>query len=162
MAVCKEFLIRGECRAGESCDLSHDLTAERTPSCLHFAKGNCAKSKACRFAHIELPAGAPNCRDFGIYGYCEKGSSCRERHLVECPDFTNTGTCSAPNCKLLHRERASVLRRATASGGPMVTTRNSDDDINETADNCNGSDDEFMGSTDSGHDFVIQKDFIRF
>ena len=94
---------------GEACDLSHDLTPQRVPNCVHFAKGNCAKSE-CPYTHSKASPGAPVCRAFGYLGYCEKGANCEDRHVFECPDFSNTGKCKNKNCKLPHRERASALR----------------------------------------------------
>lgn len=58
------------------------------------------------------------CEAFGFCGYCEKGASCTERHVFECPDFSNTGSCKIKGCKLLHRERASVLRAHGKQGQP--------------------------------------------
>jgi hypothetical protein len=109
VALCKDFLKEGKCARGANCDLSHDMTPERVPNCLHYAKGHCVKPD-CPFTHSKAPAGAPVCRAFGFLGYCAHGADCRERHVFECPDFSNTGRCSNRACKLLHRERASVLR----------------------------------------------------
>ena len=168
VAVCKDHLLKGACLAGDSCDLSHDLTPERTPACLHFAKGNCSNPK-CQYTHMTVPPGALVCRAFGLYGYCEKGSGCTERHVFECPDFSNTGTCKIKGCKLPHREKASVLRktaqRETEESSEMVDLTSDDDDDESVASNDIDSDevDEFVGQDEPGSvDFAEQKDFIKF
>ncbi|EPE07019.1 ccch zinc finger protein [Ophiostoma piceae UAMH 11346] len=95
VAACKDFLLKGDCPHGNDCDLSHDLTPERTPFCLHYAKGNCTNSN-CPYTHSQVSAGALVCRPFGLYGYCDQGADCTERHvLFECPDFSNTGFVGA-------------------------------------------------------------------
>lgn len=170
VAICKEFLQKGECVFGETCDLSHDPTPNRTPACLHFAKDSCTNPN-CRYAHVKVSPGAPVCRAFGIYGYCDKGAECPDRHVFECPDFSNTGVCKNKNCKLLHRERASVLRKAAAaaavSGGDQnMDDMSSDDEDDEQSVNSNDVDseevDEFVGQDDDtpDFDFSAQQDFI--
>jgi len=167
VAVCKDALQKGHCSDGDLCDLSHDLTPERTPHCLHFAKGNCT-NPSCRYAHVQVSPGSLVCRPFGIYGYCEKGAGCSERHAIECPDFSNTGTCKNKKCKLLHRERASVLRKATAERDSKPETEMADlssDDESESADSDDVDSDEveeFIGEEEGPDlDFATQKDFIE-
>jgi hypothetical protein len=109
VALCKDFMKEGKCVQGEACDLSHDLSPQRVPNCVHYAKGNCAKSE-CPYTHSKALPGAPVCRAFGNLGYCDKGADCEDRHVFECPDFSNTGKCKNKHCKLPHRERASALR----------------------------------------------------
>lgn len=138
VAVCKEYLQKGSCPNGESCDLSHELTPERTPSCLHFARGNCS-NPSCRYTHVRVSSSALVCRQFGFYGYCEKGIACMERHVNECPDFSNSGTCTTRGCKLLHREKASLMRNR-ASRSKSETAENEISDVS--------SDDEDIGSDD--------------
>lgn len=168
VAVCKDFLQKGQCINGDACDLSHDLTPERTPTCLHFAKDHCTNPN-CRYAHVKVSPGAPVCRSFGIFGYCEKGAECTERHAFECPDFSNTGVCKTKGCKLLHRERASVLRKNGATReknsdeDEEMEDLSSDDDGDSIDSNDVDSDEveEFIGEED-GLEFEQQKDFIRF
>lgn len=140
VAACKDLLQKGSCAAGDQCDLSHDLIPERTPHCVHYAKGNC-RAAECPYVHRTLSPGAPVCRSFGLYGYCDKGISCPDRHAFECPDFSNTGVCKTKGCKLPHRERASVLRKANAA-------------FKQTA----GDSDEHDLSTDDGGDSVNSDD----
>jgi len=167
VSACKDFLQKGECADGDACDLSHDLTPERTPHCLHFAKGNCTNPN-CRYTHVTVSPGAPVCRSFGIYGYCDKGAECPHRHVYECPDFSNTGVCKTKGCKLLHRERASVLRKANQArdaGAEEAMVDVSSDDDGDSADSDDvDSDavDEFVGADDAPDlDFATQKDFIE-
>ena len=157
--------MKGECTAGDSCDLSHDLTPERAPACLHFAKGNCSKEN-CRYSHVRVSPGALVCRAFGIYGYCEKGAACTERHVHECPDFSNTGVCNTKGCKLPHRLKASTLRKNAAKMGEDEESSDlsSDDDADEIdSDDVDSDDLEFLGGDDGEMDAEVpqQSDFIR-
>jgi len=165
VAVCKVFLMKGSCPSGDSCDLSHDLTPERTPACLHFARGMCSNSD-CRFTHVRVSPNAPVCRAFGLYGYCEKGLSCDERHVHECPDFSNTGKCTTKGCKLPHREKASIMRTNSAKTEDGLSDLSSDDDDEpiDSDDVDSDLDDEFMGSADRelDLDFIQQEDFVEF
>ncbi|KAK1493174.1 hypothetical protein CCUS01_13818 [Colletotrichum cuscutae] len=145
---------------GDSCDLSHDLTPQRIPTCVHFVKGNCANS-ACPYAHSSVSSGALVCRSFGMYGYCDKGDECEERHVFECPDFSNTGKCKTRGCKLLHRERASVLRKR--ADGDEMEDLSSDDEPVDSDDVDSDEVEEFItdGAGDDT-DFKVQKDYISF
>ncbi|KAK6226924.1 hypothetical protein QIS74_00479 [Colletotrichum tabaci] len=160
VAVCRELLHKGNCANGESCDLSHDLTPQRTPTCVHFIKGNCANPN-CPYAHSSVSPGALVCRSFGMYGYCDKGDKCEERHVFECPDFSNTGKCRRKGCKLLHRERASVLRKRTDSD--EMEDLSSDAESADSDDVDSDEVEEFItdGAVDDT-DFKVQKDFISF
>ncbi|KAK0716992.1 hypothetical protein B0T26DRAFT_740578 [Lasiosphaeria miniovina] len=167
VAACKDYLQQGECANGESCDLSHDIKAERAPTCLHFVRDSCTKPH-CRYAHVKVSPAAPVCQAFGLYGYCDKGASCPDRHAFECPDFSNTGVCKSKGCKLPHRERASVLRRATnareVSGNDEMEDVSSDDDGESVNSDDVDSDevDEFIGQDETGGlEFSEQKDFIE-
>jgi hypothetical protein len=170
VAICKDFLQQGDCLNGEHCDLSHDPTPERTPTCLHFARDNCTKPD-CKYAHVKVSPAAPVCRAFGLYGYCDKGASCPDRHAFECPDFSNTGVCRTKGCKLPHRERASVLRRS--AGGRDTAKADYDDEMEDVSSEDDGESidsddvdsdevDEFIGQDETGGlDFTEQRDFIE-
>lgn len=56
--------------------------------------------------HVSVNTGAPICGDFARNGYCSKGSACAERHLRECPAYSNHGECSTKGCRLPHIVRA--------------------------------------------------------
>jgi hypothetical protein len=176
VAICKSFL-KGTCVLGAECDLSHDATPQRTPTCLHHARGSCTNAK-CIYAHSSAPLAAPLCRDFGYLGYCDAGDGCAARHvLYECPDFTNSGKCAVAGCKLLHRERASVMRRAgndadadAAAGGggggddDHADDVSSDEEVADSDDVDSDAAEEFIRSVASGvdADFVAQRDYIAF
>lgn len=86
--------------------------------------------------------------------------------MFECPDFSNTGTCKIRGCKLPHRERASVLRKASSFKSEDVEMEDvSSDDDGESIDDYDvDSDevDEFIGEDETGGlDFTEQKDFIE-
>ncbi|TVY45144.1 Zinc finger CCCH domain-containing protein [Lachnellula subtilissima] len=166
VAVCKEFLLKGSCPSGDSCDLSHDLTPERTPNCLHFAKGHCSNAN-CRYTHVRVSPSALVCRPFAIYGYCEKGTSCEDRHIHECPDFSNTGTCSTRGCKLPHRHKASVMRTNTGRREVSAEDESSDlssDEDEEIDDDDVDSDDldeEYFGEHGKPDAESMQHDYVQ-
>ena len=157
--MCKDFLKEGKCPNGESCDLSHDMTPERVPNCLHFAKGSCTNPN-CPYTHSKAMPGALVCQAFGFYGFCEKGADCAERHVFECPDFSNTGVCKTKGCKLLHRERASVLRNQAKSDGAMDQDLSSDEEPVDSDDVDSDEVAEFIDAESDDSDFENQKDFI--
>ena len=166
VALCKDFLKEGRCAHGDSCDLSHAMTPERVPNCLHYAKGHCAKAE-CPFTHSKASPSAPVCRAFGFRGYCEKGAECAERHVFECPDFSNTGKCNIKGCKLLHRERASVLR-SLQKPDEMMEDVSSDDDNEDDDGDCGGDSDdvdsdevaEFIDADSDASDVEDHQEFI--
>ncbi|KAH7492928.1 hypothetical protein FOMA001_g1109 [Fusarium oxysporum f. sp. matthiolae] len=159
VALCKDILKDGQCVNGESCDLSHDMTPERTPNCLHYAKGHCAKAD-CPYTHSKASPAAPVCRNFGFNGYCEMGAECTDRHVFECPDFSNTGRCKVKGCKLPHRERASVLRNTTNAAGEPLGDISSDDEAADSDDVDSDEVAEFIDADSDLSDFEEQKDFL--
>ncbi|CEI64172.1 unnamed protein product [Fusarium venenatum] len=159
VALCKNILKDGQCVNGEFCDLSHDMTPERTPNCLHFAKGHCAKDD-CPYTHSRASPAALVCRSFGFNGYCEKGAGCTERHVFECPDFSNTGRCKIKGCKLPHRERASVLRNRSNAHGEPLGDISSDDEAADSDDVDSDEVAEFIDADSDVSDFEEQKDFL--
>ena len=78
------------------------------PHCLHFP--SCRNGSDCIYPHVHLAADAKVCKDFVKLGWCERGLDCTERHVWECPEFSEKGTCSTKGCKLPH-----VIRRRGAS-----------------------------------------------
>lgn len=120
VAICKPFLRTGSCPNGEYCDLSHSLTSHRVPACLHFQKDAC-NNESCRYPHVRTTPGAAVCRPFAILGYCDNGTSCDKRHVFECPDYANTGTCpKLAKCPLTHVLRASAERAAAADSDSEI------------------------------------------
>ncbi|CAK7564022.1 MAG: hypothetical protein SEPTF4163_001905 [Sporothrix epigloea] len=120
--------------------------------------------------HASVSSGAPVCRPFGLHGYCDRGADCTERHVFECPDFSNTGVCKIKGCKLPHRERASFMRRANHNTTANNSANNSDSDVSSDYESVNSDDidsdevDEFVGpdGDDAGFEFVTQKDYVKF
>ena len=114
MAICKDFLQTGSCPAGDSCDLSHQPTPERSSTCLHFLRGRCTNT-SCRYTHVRVNPGAPVCHPFATLGFCEAGGKCEERHVNECPNYANTGACKNKRCRLPHIDRAGQIRKNAAN-----------------------------------------------
>ena len=80
------------------------------PHCLHFPY--CTRGEACLYSHVHVSPTAKVCKDFVLLGWCEKGLECKERHVWECPDFSEKGTCKRKGCKLPH-----VIRKGAAAEG---------------------------------------------
>lgn len=163
VAICKTYLQKGSCPLEDACDLSHDATPERSPACMHFARGHCSNEK-CLYSHVHVSPTAPVCRAFGIYGYCEKGSTCNERHVNECPDFSNTGVCNTKGCRLMHRHKAAVIRKSAAAENDQSSDLSSDDDYDEIgSDDVDSEEIEFIGDGDSvaDSDIMMQRGFVH-
>lgn len=165
VAICMDYLRNGDCILKESCNFAHDLAPERTPMCVHFQKGRCSNAD-CRYAHVHVAPGALVCRPFAVYGYCEKGANCPERHVKECPDFSNTGSCKVKLCKLPHKNLASTIRKHTATIDDDDSDLSSDDDNPIDSDDVDSDDmtEEFFGGEDApSEDGPIsrQDDFVR-
>lgn len=171
VAVCKDFLAKGVCALGDSCDLSHECDPHRVPACLHFLRGNCTND-GCRYAHIRVNPSSSICRAFSKLGYCEKGVECSDRHVFECPDYANKGTCRNEKCRLPHVDRAGQIRKATAAAAKDTDDESpdpssEDDDLGEVDENdidSDGIEDLTMldhGSS-SGHELSQQQDFVGF
>lgn len=110
VALCPLYL-SNKCK-DPNCDLSHNATPHNAPLCHHFQRGNCSNPN-CQYSHMKLAPDAKICRDFATTGYCDKGSSCTDRHVFECPDFEATGKCAnaeKKRCKLKHVFRAGAGR----------------------------------------------------
>ena len=171
VAICRKFLQKGSCPEGDSCDLSHDPTLERVPTCLHFLRGKCS-NPTCLYAHIRVDPSAPVCRDFAILGYCGKGKECLDRHISECPDYANTGVCRSTRCRLRHVDHAGQLKKHVSDrkNDFSIDDDNDDDDIVSEEDEEMDDDDvdsegmeEFFGtySPDEGA-LTQQQDYVGF
>lgn len=110
VAVCRDFLKHGECQQDQNCDLSHELTYERVPACVHFIRGTCFKS-ACRYPHVRVKPAAEICWAFSCFGFCSRGTSCPAQHRFECPGYFEEGKCLNAQCRLRHVDRAGQLRQ---------------------------------------------------
>ncbi|KAL5001662.1 hypothetical protein BDV10DRAFT_159477 [Aspergillus recurvatus] len=168
VAICKDFLQTGQCSAGNSCDLSHEPSPHRSPACVHFLRGRCSNPE-CRYAHVRVTPGAPVCRAFATLGYCDKGETCEERHVHECPDYANTGVCKKKHCRLPHVDRAGQIRKNAA---PKEAEDDDESDASSEEEEFDeiGSDDvdsdylsdegELIEGTETG-EVSKQQDFIR-
>lgn len=176
VALCKDFLQKGLCPAGDFCDLSHDLSPERTPTCLHFLRGRCS-NQSCRYAHVGLNPAALVCYDFATFGYCKKGAQCSDRHVHECPAYANTGVCRDKKCRLPHPDSAGQIRQhqnsssmitksavaeRSSTGGPDLSGQGKGDD-NTTNDETSFrqlNQSQLQSSPD--RQFLSQQDFVHF
>lgn len=169
IAICKEFFATGLCQAGRSCDLSHEPSYHRVPACIHFLRGNCTKS-ACRYAHVNVSASTLVCRPFATLGYCSKGEECGNRHVFECPDYTNLGHCEAREqraCPLPHIDHANTLRKAAKRQGKQSSEDGSDVSSDEeeqatAVETDDDSDIEITMGTDDSHQLTQQQDYVGF
>jgi len=100
VAVCRRFL-QGSC-IKEKCLLSHKVAPEKMPACKYFLEGVCSKED-CPYLHVKVSAKAEICQAF-LKGYCSNGSDCKKRHVMACPEFDRTGSCSrvAGKCPFPH------------------------------------------------------------
>lgn len=170
IAMCKEYLRNGTCHpTGDVCHLSHEPSPERVPACLHFLRGNCT-NVSCRYAHIRVNPSAPVCRAFATIGYCCKGAECTERHVHECPEYTNTGVCRNKKCHLPHIDKADQMKKHAANnvGSRAVSTEDDDSDVISDEDNDSANSDidsdgleELMNRTDTSHALSQQRDFVH-
>ena len=170
--MCKDFLQKGTCPAGDSCDLSHDPTPERVPACLHFLRGKCS-NPSCRYAHVRINPSAPVCKDFATVGYCGKGAECPDRHAHECPDYANIGVCRNQKCHLPHVDRAGQIKKRAANNTGPTTSSAEDDDSDLVSDEDDEPDSDDVDSDDmedmvdlsdgtASHALSQQQDFVHF
>ena len=166
--MCRDFLQKGKCPSGESCDLSHEPVPERVPACVHFLRGTCT-ADPCRYTHVHVNPAAPVCRAFAMLGYCSKGIDCAEKHVHECPDWSNHGTCRNKRCRLPHVDRAGQLRKRkennTEEGGEENEEEEDLDSDEEPVDEDDvDSDDmtEVLVPDQQSHEVSQQVDYIGF
>lgn len=133
-------------------------------------KGNCS-NPSCRYAHVRVAPTAPVCRPFAVYGYCEKGASCQDKHVHECPDFSNTGVCTTKGCKLPHKYKASVIRKQEAArgdgaaedSGSDISSDEEDEEIDSDDVDSDEFEEEFFQNDDATPDpGILQQDFVKF
>jgi hypothetical protein len=176
ISACKAFLAKGSCPAGSACPLSHDLTPNRTPACIHFSRGHCTNPN-CRYIHVKANPDAPVCYPFARLGYCEDGASCPNQHVFECPDYANLGRCSNKKCRLPHVDRADHLRKLAGianepaqqvdSSSPSASNSDKDNRGDNSDDVESDLEDDYIGagshdsSSQPNHEFSQQRDFIR-
>lgn len=66
--------MKGDCPKGDNCDLSHEITEERTPLCMHYANGNC-NNPSCSYIHAEHSPTDPVCRTLAYTGTAKRALS---------------------------------------------------------------------------------------
>lgn len=90
-----------------------------------------------------------------------------ERHVNECPEFSNTGKCNTRGCKLPHREKASLMRNQASRKKDETTTDettdiSSDDDDNIDSDDYDSEDlEEFINNEVLDTEIPMQQDFVH-
>ena len=106
-------------------------------------------------------------------GYCQNGQSCGDRHLRECPDYSNSGTCKIRHCKLPHIDRAGRMRKLAANQTGTGDQMDIDDDDvsseeemydqidSDDADSDDFDESEEIFGTDTG-ELSEQQDFVGF
>lgn len=125
-----------------------------------------------------MTPGAPVCRAFATLGYCERGAKCDERHVHECPDYANTGTCNRKRCKLPHVDRAGQIRKNAAAANKAGSPEEDDDeeaDLSSEEEDFDAIDSDDVDSDELDEDPVEmiepgpdtgeisqQQDFVRF
>lgn len=176
VALCKDFLQKGFCPAGDFCDLSHDLSPERTPTCLHFLRGRCS-NQSCRYVHVGLNPAALVCYDFATFGYCKRGAQCSDRHVHECPAYANTGVCPDKKCRLPHPDSAGQIRQHQNNSSMITKSAVAEHSPTDDPDSSGqGEDDHDIVNDDMNFDqlnesllqslaerqFLSQQDFVHF
>lgn len=106
------------------------------------------------------------CRAFAVYGFCERGAECDERHVVECPEFSRTGECKTKGCKLPHRLKASMLRKNAAregeegeEGSDLESEEEEGEEIG--SDDVDSDDLEVLGLEGEGDAEMLEKDYVQ-
>jgi hypothetical protein len=110
-----------------------------------------------------------------VLGYCEKGAACEERHVYECPDYANTGTCKKRKCTLPHVDRAGQIRKNTANRAESPTPDGEEEDVSSDEEEYDAidSDDVDSDELDDDPEEIIeggvedselsgQQDFVHF
>ena len=109
-------------------------------------------------------------------GYCGKGSQCPARHVHECPDYANKGSCPNKKCHLPHIDRAGQIKKHAAAAHDVIRATSSaeDEDSDLVSDNGDSSEDDvdsdgieemmdFDGDDDTAsHAISEQQDYVHF
>ncbi|KAI1841704.1 hypothetical protein JX265_006253 [Neoarthrinium moseri] len=136
---------------------SRTIAPMATPVTSHTSQLKSGRPFACT---LPMANATTNPVHFGLYGYCERGAKCPDRHVFECPDFSNTGVCKTEGCKLLHRERASLLRSKAGTDQEMADL-SSDEEDGAPDDIDSDEVEEFIGNEDA-ESLDFSKDYIGF
>ncbi|KAI5645390.1 hypothetical protein NE865_02477 [Phthorimaea operculella] len=107
VSICRKFL-KGVCH-DKNCLLSHEVTAEKMPTCSFYLNGMCTRED-CPYLHVKLNEKTKICLDF-LKGYCEKGNECLNRHINLCPDQAIKGSCLRKKCPYPHRNNKKTVNK---------------------------------------------------
>ncbi|KAM5453321.1 hypothetical protein McanCB49686_004905 [Microsporum canis] len=113
-----------------------------------------------------------NLHRLGAVASKNKGATCEERHVHECPDYANTGNCGNKKCSLPHVDRAGQIRKFT-NQVDNSTEADSEEDISSDEEVYDEIDSDDIDSDDleepeeiiqgvDGGDASQQLDFIGF
>lgn len=81
--------------------------------------------------------------------------------MNECPDYTNTGTCSNKSCRLNHIDRAGALRKAAGhTGGEDDSDLSSDDGQHDAIDSDDVDSDDMADVGSGDEELSGQQDFV--
>ncbi|EOR04780.1 Zinc finger CCCH domain-containing protein 3 [Wallemia ichthyophaga EXF-994] len=166
-SVCPHFL-RKRCRNSDStCPLSHSPSPHNMPHCSHFESPNgCRAGDKCIFSHVHLSKDAPVCRDFAVLGYCDKGADCDNRHVRECPDYSENGDCKNPSCKLPHILKSEANKAGdieeSYSAKRKEVNAGADDDTEQRTSDHDAPRKKFKRRKSSTDHLTQQSDFVTF
>ncbi|XP_065916164.1 uncharacterized protein [Dysidea avara] len=120
IAVCTRFL-RGSCEKTDgSCPFSHHISKEKMPVCSFFLRGVCTKDD-CPYLHVYVGKDAEICLDFAK-GYCPNGTKCKKQHLLDCPEYMESGKCArGSKCPLRHKKK--LVKRTHSSSTPIPSSK---------------------------------------
>ena len=106
-----------------------------------------------------------------MLGYCEVGDKCENRHVFECPEFTESGKCSKKGCKLPHIDTATTVRKRIERDLEKTRYHNDIDEEEDSEEDASQdeeeeeeeveSDVESEGFVDDGERFEDQLDFMH-
>lgn len=162
-SICPHFL-RKKCRNSDAtCPLSHETSANNMPHCSHFESPHgCRAGDECIFTHVHLSKDAPVCRDFAVLGYCDKGADCDNRHVRECPDYSENGDCKNASCKLPHILKSEASKAGIIEEGSSVKRKEMDADIEEGISDHDARKKRFKKRKSNTDDLTQQSDFVTF
>lgn len=89
LSICRAFL-KDKCEKADECLLSHQLSTDKMPDCVHFQTDTCLREN-CPYRHVKVAQDSIVCKYFSK-GYCPEGQKCSYRH--EFPKKTKSN--SAP------------------------------------------------------------------
>ncbi|PVZ97543.1 hypothetical protein BB558_006496 [Smittium angustum] len=107
--LCRKFML-GYCKFENSCLYRHPKQEEQLPYCKKFQRNICNKLD-CPYGHVKVGKNAPICKKFATKMFCEHGFNCKNKHLIECPDYSLYGKCTKSFCSYPHPPKNSSAFR---------------------------------------------------